>query len=259
MHLIKAPYAAVDIINGYLIYLRLSSYRGTIAVEQWHYQPLEQTLPKSIRCSSLMTVMEHRAVHYQQLTGPGDAISVKESVQHTIGDDSTTGGQLALDYQSAPAGAHVVSAHASQVKKKQRLFAALNSPVRVVEPAFQAIIRATNYLLSGSSYLNRCDCSQWAIIQCAQPLSTCLHCEFGCLTSLNFVADSELETIDTQSTLVFYFGDITALSTNIQTRARRWHKLELPTAIASHIDLRFEHQLLPLFGNALRGFSQWHH
>lgn len=262
MRRIKAAYAAVDIIAERLVYLQLGCDRGKPFVCQWHEQPLSDTISNKVRCQELMTVMEHRALYYQQLTqtqttNPSDIYScVEETFGHSLIDGAE---RLQIDYQHSPAMTEVVSVHASQVKKRQQQFAALSGRIRIVEPAFQAVVRATNYLLSETQRVAGQVHTAWLVIELNQPLSTCISCQFGVVTELNFVAESDLPQVIDKHPATLFFGDSHGFSDAVNCKLNRAFKLSLPTSIHDRLSSLPTARALILFGNALRGFSQWHH
>ena len=255
----KAALAAVDIIDNELIYLQLSTERGNVFIHQWHKQKANTASNKGLDCRELMTVMEHRASHYQRLTQPSATDNVTSFVHETYGGTADYTQDIVLDYQYDPTSAHVISAHSSQVKKRQQLFAQLAGPLSIVEPAFQAILRATNFLLGQGELITSRPCEQWLIVELSHPLSTCIFCHHGCLDRLQFVAESELHEVITNSPLTLYFGDKTKFSETTQNLLNTAIELQLPKSMGDFSSAVGSTAAISLFGNALRGFSSWHH
>ena len=148
-----APFAAVDIIDKQLVVLQLASARGRLWVHQWHQQPATQACSQKLHCRALMTVMDHRAVHYQQLSEHQQLHQVRESVHASLGLEHTQLDTLTLDYQHTPLGTQIVSGHCSQVRKKQQQFEVLKCPVSIVEPAFQAVIEQQTFCSRNTTVL----------------------------------------------------------------------------------------------------------
>lgn len=255
----QAPLAAVNIIGDQLIYLQLSSTNGEIFIHQWHTQPADAPWSGRMNCRELMTVMEHRAAHYQRLTRPTATDNVANIVQETYGGSTDYAQEITLDFQAAGACTHVISAHSSQVKKRQSLFTRLPAPVTIVEPAFQAILRAANFLLGHVQLHAGQVCTDWLIVELNQPLSSCLFCRCGALDKLQFAAEKELNELIDDATLIYYFGDNAGFSEGTKRRLAQAIELQLPQTLAKISDEVGASAAIITFGNALRGFSNWHH
>lgn len=254
-----APLAAVDIIGENLVYLQLSSNKGDIFIHQWHIQPADQSCSCKLRCRELMTVMEHRASHYQQLTQPPKTENVTDIAQATYGGNSAYSKEVTLDYQSTISCTQVISAHSSQVKTRQGVFSSLPAPVTVVEPAFQAILRATHFLLSQGQLVMQEAYTEWVIIELNQPLSSCLFCHYGILDKLQFASETELTELIDDSVMTYYFGDKNKFTGLTQKQLDKAIELQLPEPYTEISDAVGHAAAITLFGSALRGFSSWHH
>lgn len=257
---ITAAYAAVDIVDNMLVYLQLGCDQGQPFVYRWYQQPIDATITAKFQRAELMTVMEHRALYYQQLTQTDKPADIDACVKETFGSSATDASdKLQVDYQHTAAVTHVVSAHASQVKKRQRQFTTLSSAIRIVEPAFQAVMRAANYLLSRSELLVLQPTTEWLIVELNQPLSTCVSCQFGVVRRLSFIAESDLPQLIEQQPLTLYLGSKDHFSETVKNKLECAVKLSLPSTITAAISALPEARAFILFGNALRGFNQWHH
>lgn len=256
-----APLAAVDIIDKQLVVLQLASAQGRLWVHQWHQQPATQACSQKLHCRALMTVMDHRAVHYQQLSEHQQLHQVRESVHASLGLEHTQLDTLTLDYQHTPLGTQVVSGHCSQVRKKQQQFEVLKCPVSIVEPAFQAVIRATNFLLAEhySPAQSHAPSPEWQILQLAEPLSTLIRCHYGSISALSFHSESDLTSIIGSPLPTFYFGNRNISNRHQFGSQPMLQTLALPSYLQENMSTALGDQLLPLFGCALRGFIKWHH
>lgn len=244
---------AVDRIGDTTAALALNHQGGHFAIECYHHFPTDE--PVNLGRAELIAAIEHRATHYQRFTSQTPAQQVLESFQQTLTNDAA----LMLDHQSQSEHTAAVASYQSQILKVRHQFASLNRPLKVIEPAFQAVIRATNWLLPRhwSRLPQHTPCSDWLIILLEQPLSVCLHCRYGELESLSFRSLSELAA-EPPTIPIFYVG-ANHLATLLQqtvsspaiplTLGELEQQGEPPLTAAQH---------LVLVGLALRRFNQWH-
>ncbi|RUO73610.1 hypothetical protein [Idiomarina seosinensis] len=253
---------AVDIVDEKLVLLQLKAIGSAISVHQLFSHPLDQPLNKKLNCQSLMTVMEHRAVHYQQIASKPSANEVREVVAETLGVTPTGDQPMVIDHQQQLENTVVVTGHPAQVAKKKQLLALLNKPITVVEPAFQSVLRAVNFLLPEhwpTRYL-KYPCQQWLVIQLAQPLAIVMNCLRGDLQSLNFSSISEVSALTQLNCPIFFFGpsDLCRTLAELVT-SPLFIQLKIPAQLSTDSTSLTADKHIPLLGLALRGFNQWHH
>lgn len=263
MFTMRSPHAAVDIIQNTLSVLVLKSTDGVISCAFWHQQAItdDTTLDRKLPCQSIMTMMQYRAIHYQQITQQASFKQVQESVQEKFGGDSTDN-NLQIDCQSSAASTSVISGHRSQIAQLQESFSFIPKPLSVIEPRCQAIVRAANYLLPSIWPKEFCQKpgSDWFIVELAQPLSVAIRCSFGEPIERQFIALADIpQLVSDNVCLVLYFGDA-ALQQALQqqTRSPLLTPLTVPAKLQQQLPMLKDNQYLPLLGVALRGFSKWH-
>ncbi|MGM0526022.1 MAG: hypothetical protein ACQEQ8_07505 [Pseudomonadota bacterium] len=253
---------AVDIVDEQLVLLQLKAIGNSVAIHQLFSHPLDKPLNKTLRCQSLMTVMEHRAVHYQQVANKPSASEVREVVGETLGVSQTYDRSMIIDHQQQVENTVVITGHPAQVAKKKQQLAVLGKRITVVEPAFQAVLRAVNFLLPGhwpASYL-KYPCQQWLVIQLAQPLAIAMNCVRGDLQSLSFSSLSEVAGLTHLNCPVFFFGpdDLCRTLSKLVT-SPLFIQLKIPPQLSTDSTALTADKHIPLLGLALRGFNHWHH
>lgn len=258
---------AVDRLDEAWLLLKLQRVSNKIAVNYFATVPLQQAPATALPCASLMTVMEHRAVHYQQLTQAINPRQIQESVVSMLGSQPQQLGSVAYDHQQYPDYTAVVTGHASQIQQRRQQLAVLNKPVSIIEPAFQAVVRAVNFLLPSHwppQYLAK-PANQWVIVHLVQPLVVVMHCRHGDLIEVKFQSLAELSSLVQCGIPVFVFG-LSHLFTSLHELLPQHNfiSLQLPaelTAVSTtDASLKLNTgQMMPLLGLALRGFSHWHH
>lgn len=253
---------AVDIISNQFVLLQLGLRDNNITVNQLFSHPLETPLPKALSCQSLMTVMEHRAVHYQQLAEQPSLQEIRENIRHTLGTTQDDVQQMLIDHQHQNQETVVITGHPAQIARRQQQLAPLNKPVTVVEPAFQAVLRAVNYLLPShwpAAYFDS-PSYQWTVVQLAQPLAIVMYCRRGDMVSLNFRSFAEVRELSQLNHPVFFFGpDDLCRSLAELTESPLFIQLQLPAHTGAGPFSLTAGQHMSLFGLALRGFNHWHH
>ncbi|WP_404400614.1 hypothetical protein LG288_11315 [Idiomarina seosinensis] len=258
---------AVDRLDETWLLLKLKRVRNKINVGYFATISPDQTVPDALPCTSLMTVMEHRAVHYQQLTQAVTHQQIQESVVTMLGAQQQQSAAVAFDYQQHPDYMAVITGHTSQIQQRKEQLAVFNKPIRVIEPAFQAVVRAVNFLLPyhWPPRYQKQPANHWLIVHLAAPLAVVMHCRHGDLIDIKFQSLAELAALQHCGTPVFIFGlKSLLLALREILPEHEFTVLQVPDqlAAASTTDNSIKinsGQMMPLLGLALRGFSHWHH
>ncbi|KPD24077.1 MULTISPECIES: hypothetical protein [Idiomarina] len=269
MSLLEQTPIAVCIQQENCKILQLNRSHGRFTVQNFAHELTAQLTTQRFKRCGLISALDYQAVHYQQLSNESSTVSVEESILQQL--PSTMDNEAGFSYDFIQHDSGQIEAAISSERALQQLIsdlAPLNIPVKVIEPIYHSIIRATNTLIpylwpEGARFSSN---MKWIIAELRQKVSTLIYCESGRFQRFEKLATAELlqRVSDMDDYWLFSFGDKvaqSALRTTCESQSFSKHIAlstaplfaDEPAPTVSALDNE-----IALVGLALRGFSQWH-
>lgn len=267
MSLLEQTPIAVCIQQDSCKVLRLGRRQGYFTVQSFSHELTEQINTKGLSRFGLISALDYQAVHYQQFAGQAAAVSVEESILQQLPSTLDNEGGFSYDFVQHHNGrieAAISSEHTLQ--KLMSELAPLNIPVKIIEPVYHAIIRATNAVLPYLWPDHACFASnmKWAIVELRHNTSTLIYCEGGCFQRFEKIATTELlrKMTSLNDHWLLSFGDKVTQSVLQKACEEQSYTKHIclsaapllkdePAPTVAALDNEFV-----LIGLALRGFSQ---
>ncbi|WP_300320473.1 hypothetical protein [Idiomarina sp.] len=270
MSLLEQTPVAVCIQQENCKILQLNRSQGRFTVQNFAHELTAQLTTQRFKRSGLISALDYQAVHYQQLPNQPVADGVEESILQQL--PSALDNESAFSYDYIQHNNGQIEAAVSSEKALHKLMselAPLNMPVKVIEPIYHSIIRATNAVLphlwpKGSHFESN---MKWVIAELRQDISTLIYCKNGHFQRFERIATAEIPNrlVAMDNHWLLSFGDKVAQSSLshacdalsytrhiVLSTTPLLQDVPAPTAAAIENEIA-------LVGLALRGFSQWRH
>lgn len=270
MSLLEQTPIAVCIQQENCKILQLNRSHGRFTVQNFAHELTAQLTTQRFKRCGLISALDYQAVHYQQLSNESSTVSVEESILQQL--PSTMDNEAGFSYDFIQHDSGQIEAAVSSEKALHKLMselAPLNMPVKVIEPIYHSIIRATNailpYLWPKGSYFE--SNMKWVIAELRQDISTLIYCKNGHFQRFERIATAEIPNrlVAMDNHWLLSFGDKVAQSSLshacdalsytrhiVLSTTPLLQDVPAPTAAAIENEIA-------LVGLALRGFSQWRH